>query len=140
MIRCDYCNVCKHLDATHTRVICSLWPQGALQAPADDRSIGAPQWNADGANLNATVKDGVVALKWNKAPGAARYDIHRCDDLGNISFEDALKVTRWEDHNLLAGRIYRYYVRAYAATGQGGVPSNTVFVDLPQPAYMQKTG
>ncbi|MGA7428278.1 MAG: NADH:flavin oxidoreductase, partial [Rhodoplanes sp.] len=32
IIRCDYCNVCKHLDGTHTRVICSLWPQGALQA------------------------------------------------------------------------------------------------------------
>ena len=35
--KCDYCNVCKHLDGTHTRVICALWPQGSLQAPPDDR-------------------------------------------------------------------------------------------------------
>jgi penicillin-binding protein 2A len=80
----------------------------------------------------------VITLKWNKAPGAARYDVMRSDDLGNVSFEDAVKVTRWEDRSLLAGRTYRYYVRPYAATGQGGVPSNTVFVDLPQPAYMPK--
>ncbi|MGA8295282.1 MAG: NADH:flavin oxidoreductase, partial [Rhodoplanes sp.] len=44
IIRCDYCNVCKHLDGTHTRVICSLWPQGALQAPPDDRAADAPAW------------------------------------------------------------------------------------------------
>jgi 2,4-dienoyl-CoA reductase-like NADH-dependent reductase (Old Yellow Enzyme family) len=139
VIRCDYCNVCKHLDGTHTRVICSLWPQGALQAPPDDRSTAAPQWGPDGANLKATVvNEGIIALKWNKARGAARYDVMRSDDLGNVSFEDAVKVTRWEDHNLLAGRTYRYYVRPYAATGQGGVPSNTVFVELPQPAYMPK--
>ena len=139
VIRCDYCNVCKDLDETHNQVVCSLWPQGALQAPADDRSTGAPQWGAAGANLQATVaSEGVIVLKWNKAPGAARYDVMRSDDLGNVSFEDAVKVTRWEDHTLLAGSTYRYYVRPYAATGQGGVPSNTVVVDLPRPAYMPK--
>lgn len=139
VIRCDYCNVCKHLDGTHNRVICSLWPQGALQAPPDDRSTDAPQWGAGGANLKATVvNEGVIALKWSKASGAARYDVLRSDDLGNVSFEDAVKVTRWEDHNLLAGRTYRYYVRPYAATGYGGPPSNTVFVELPRPAYMAK--
>jgi 2,4-dienoyl-CoA reductase-like NADH-dependent reductase (Old Yellow Enzyme family) len=139
VIRCDYCNVCKHLDGTHTRVICSLWPQGTRQAPADDRAAAAPQWGSAGADLKATVEGGVVALKWNKAQGATRYDIHRSDDLGNVSFADAVKVTRWKDENLLAGRTYRYYLRAYAATGQGSVPSNTVFVDLPRPAYMQRT-
>jgi hypothetical protein len=77
-----------------------------------------------------------VLLQWKKAAGAARYDVHRCDDLGNVSFEDAVKVTRWEDENLLAGRRYRYYVRAYAASGQGGPPSNSVFVDLPAPPYL----
>ncbi len=79
---------------------------------------------------------GAVLLRWNKAAGAARYDIHRCDDLGNVSFEDAVKVTRWEDENL-AGRRYRYYVRAYAASGQGSAPSNSVFVDLPAPDYFK---
>lgn len=137
IIRCDYCNVCKHLDGTHTRVICSLWPQGALQAPADDRTAGAPEWGPAGAELAATITNtGTVLLRWKKAPGAARYDVHRCDDLGNVSFEDAVKVTRWEDENLLSGRRYRYYVRAYAASGQGSAPSNSVFVDLPAPSYL----
>ncbi|MFY9828062.1 MAG: NADH:flavin oxidoreductase [Rhodoplanes sp.] len=137
IIRCDYCNVCKHLDGTHTRVICSLWPQGALQAPPDDRAAGAPEWGPAGAELKATVTNtGTVLLRWKKAPGAARYDVHRCDDLGNVSFEDAVKVTRWEDETLLAGRRYRYYVRAYAASGQGSPPSNSVFVDLPAPSYL----
>ena len=137
IIRCDYCNVCKHLDGTHTRVICSLWPQGALQAPADDRIAGAPDWGPAGAELAATVTNtGTVLLRWKKAPGAARYDVHRCDDLGNVSFEDAVKVTRWEDENLLSGRRYRYYVRAYAANGQGSAPSNSVFIDLPAPNYL----
>ncbi len=137
IVRCDYCNVCKHLDGTHTRVICSLWPQGALQAPPDDHAAGAPEWGPAGAELKATITNtGTVLLRWKKAPGAARYDVHRCDDLGNVSFEDAVKVTRWEDENLLAGRRYRYYVRAYAASGQGSPPSNTVFVDLPAPSYL----
>ncbi|MGA8154897.1 MAG: NADH:flavin oxidoreductase [Rhodoplanes sp.] len=137
IVRCDYCNVCKHLDGTHTRVICSLWPQGALQAPPDDHAAGAPEWGPAGAELKATITNtGTVLLRWKKAPGAARYDVHRCDDLGNVSFEDAVKVTRWEDENLLAGRRYRYYVRAYAASGQGSPPSNSVFVDLPAPSYL----
>jgi hypothetical protein len=137
IVRCDYCNVCKHLDGTHTRVICSLWPQGALQAPPDDRAADAPAWGPAGAELTATgTNTGTVLLRWKKAPGAARYDVHRCDDLGNVSFEDAVKVTRWEDETLLAGRRYRYYVRAYAASGQGSPPSNSVFVDLPAPSYL----
>ena len=138
IIRCDYCNVCKHLDGTHMRVICTLWPQGSLQAPPDDRATAAPQWASAGAGLAATVQNGSILLKWSKAPGAARYDIHRCDDLGNVSFVDAVKVTRWEDKDVLGGRRYRYYVRAYAATGAGGAPSNTVSVDLPAPSYLPR--
>ena len=136
IIQCDYCNVCKHLDGTHTRVICFLWPQGSLQAPADDPKAGAPQWGVQGAELTATASPGTVLLRWKKAPGAARYDIYRADDQGHVRVEDAVKVTRWEDHGVLGGSRYRYYVRAYAATGQGGPPSNTVVVDLPQPDYM----
>jgi 2,4-dienoyl-CoA reductase-like NADH-dependent reductase (Old Yellow Enzyme family) len=135
IVRCDYCNVCKHLDGTHNKVICALWPQGTLQAP-DDLAADAPQWSAAGPDLKATVKDGAVLLKWNKAPGAARYDVLRSDDTGEVLFKDAVKVTRWEDEHLLAGRRYRYYVRPYAATGQGGPPSNSVFVDVPRPSYM----
>ncbi len=136
IVKCDYCNVCKHLDGTHTRVICALWPQGSLQAPPDDRASEAPGWGAQGANLTATIGGGKAALKWNKAAGAARYDVCRTDPLGNVEIADAVKVTRWEDHNLLAGMQYRYQVRAYGAAGQGGVGSNTVAVTLPLPAFV----
>ena len=131
IVRCDYCNVCKHLDGTHMRVICSLWPQGSLQAPADDRSQAAPQWPSAGAGLAARAQDGSVLLRWAKAAGAARYDVYRCDDLGKVSFVDAVKVTRWEDKDVLAGRRYRYHVRAYTKSGTGSAPSNAIYVELP---------
>lgn len=131
IVKCDYCNVCKHLDGTHMRVICALWPQGSLQAPPDDRSTEAPRWGAEGANLVATIGGGKAMLKWNKAFGAARYDICRTDPLGRVEVIDAVKVTRWEDPNLLAGMPYRYHVRPYGAAGQGGAPSNTIAVSLP---------
>ena len=102
-----------------------------MQAPPDDRSTQAPAWSADGANLVATVGLGKAVLKWNKAAGAARYDIFRTDPLGHVEVADAVKVTRWEDHNLLAGMPYRYHVCAYGAAGQGGAPSNAVTVSLP---------
>jgi 2,4-dienoyl-CoA reductase-like NADH-dependent reductase (Old Yellow Enzyme family) len=134
IVRCDYCNVCKHLDGTHMRVICALWPQGSLQAPPDDRSVAAPRWEAAGPNLTAAFGDGRAMLKWNKVTGAARYDVCRTDPLGNVEVIDAVKVTRWEDHNLLAGMPYRYHVCAYGSAGQGGARSNTVTVMLPPPA------
>jgi dimethylglycine catabolism A len=133
VVKCDYCNVCKHLDGTHTRVICALWPQGSLQAPPDDRANEAPEWGVEGANLTATIGKGAVALKWSKAAGAARYDVFRTDSLGNVHIADAVKVTRWEDHGVLAGMPYSYHVCAYGAAGQGGANSNTVAVTLPMP-------
>jgi len=139
IVRCDYCNVCKHLDGTHMRVICALWPQGSLQAPLDGLGDAAPQWGGAGANLTASVQNGSALLKWSKAAGAVRYDVHRCDDLGKVSFVDAVKVTRWEDKDILAGRQYRYFVRAYGATGAGSAPSNTVQLDLPAPDYLART-
>jgi hypothetical protein len=75
--------------------------------------------------------DGKVMLKWNKAAGAARYDVCRTDPLGNVEIADAVKVTRWEDHGLLAGMPYCYHLRVYGATGQGGASSNAVTVSLP---------
>jgi hypothetical protein len=85
-----------------------------------------------------TLGDGKVALKWAKATGASRYDVCRTDPLGNTHVADAVKVTRWEDQNLLAGMRYRYQVRAYGAAGQGGVASDTVAVELPAPAYASR--
>jgi 2,4-dienoyl-CoA reductase-like NADH-dependent reductase (Old Yellow Enzyme family) len=135
IVKCDYCNVCKHLDGTHMRVICALWPQGSLQAPADDRSAASPSWEATGANLTIAIGEGKAILKWNKAAGAARYDVCRSDPQGNVQVVDAVKVTRWEDHNLLAGMPYRYHVRAYGSAGQGSASSDTVTVTLPLPAF-----
>ncbi len=131
IVKCDYCNVCKHLDGTHMRVICALWPQGSLQAPPDDRKEAAPRWEATGANLTVAANGDRAVLKWNKAPGAARYDVCRTDPLGNVQVIDAVKVTRWEDPNLLAGMPYHYQVRAYGSAGQGGANSDTVSVTLP---------
>jgi hypothetical protein len=50
-----------------------IWPQGSLQAPADDPGANAPQWGANGANLMATADNGRITSKWAKAPGAGRY-------------------------------------------------------------------
>ena len=140
IVKCDYCNVCKHLDGTHMRVICALWPQGSLQAPPDDRGAAAPRWEADGGNLTAVPGQGKITLKWKKAAGAARYDILRTDDLGQTQIIDAVKVTRWEDHTVLAGMPYRYQVRAYGAAGQGGAASDTVTVTLPLPEFAENIG
>ncbi|MGB8575898.1 MAG: hypothetical protein WCD56_04935, partial [Pseudolabrys sp.] len=60
------------------------------------------------------------------------------DPLGNDQVIDAVKVTRWEDHNLLAGMSYRYHVRVYGSAGQGGASSNTVTVMLPLPAFAER--
>ncbi len=90
-----------------------------------------------GADLAATAGAGKVTLKWKKAAGAARYDILRTDDLGQTRIVDAVKVTRWEDHTVLAGMPYRYEVRAYGAAGQGGAASDTVTVTLPLPEFAE---
>jgi len=134
IVTCDYCNVCKHLDGTHMKVICALWPQGSLQAPPDDRASLAPSWDA-GTALTVTAGPGKATLKWSKAKGAARYDVCRTDPLGQTEVVDSVKVTRWEDRNLLAGMPYRYQIRAYGAAGQGGAASDAVTVTLPCPDF-----
>ena len=136
IIQCDYCNVCKHLDGTHNVVVCTLWPQGAIQAPEDDPAAGTPQWGAGQGELKAAPGNSGVVLTWRKAAGAARYDVYRSDDQGGLRMLDALKVTRCVDPGVLGGKRYRYYVRPYAATGQGGPPSNSAFIDVPKPEYM----
>src|SRR3974390_2334031 len=62
IVRCAYCNVCKHLDGPPMRVIGALGPQGALQAPPDDRGLAEPQWGAAGANLTVAVGAGRAVL------------------------------------------------------------------------------
>ena len=136
IILCDYCNVCKHLDGTHNVVVCTLWPQGAIQAPEYDPATAAPHWEADRGDLKAAMGKSGVVLTWRKAAGAARYDVYRSDDQGGLHMLDAVKVTRWVDPGVLGGKRYRYYVRPCALTGQGGPPSNTASIDVPVPEYM----
>jgi hypothetical protein len=126
--QCDYCNVCKQLDGTHKPVICALWPQGSLQAPVDDRNLPAPSWDAQGAELAATVKGDTVALRWRKAAGAAHYDVYRIDetDQNNVRMLDGVKLTNWVDRGVLAGWNYHYFVRPCSATGAAGPASNKV--------------
>ncbi|MBI4969958.1 MAG: NADH:flavin oxidoreductase [Rhodospirillales bacterium] len=134
IIRCDHCNVCKHLAGTHKVVNCFLWPKGSNQAPADDPTVGAPSWGLDKGGLTARFDNGTVELSWSKAPGAVRYEVCRADGDGRVHITDAVKTARALDHDTLAGMRYHYYVRAYAATGQGGPPSNTVVVEPRWPA------
>jgi 2,4-dienoyl-CoA reductase-like NADH-dependent reductase (Old Yellow Enzyme family) len=136
IVQCDYCNVCKALDGTHRTVICSLWPQGSIQAPEDDPAVQAPQWAQAGASLTAIPGESRVELKWPKAPGAANYQVYRADAQGDPQMMDAVKVTFWADNGVLGGRSYRYFVRPCAATGTPGARSNTATVQVPVPGYM----
>ncbi|MGO9849309.1 MAG: hypothetical protein ACLPKT_22710, partial [Methylocella sp.] len=134
LVKCDYCNVCKHLAGTHNKVNCFLWPKGAIQAPADQPAAGAPSWGPDKGGLTVTMQNGSAVLTWKKAPGAARYDVYRAADDGKVHVEDAVKITRWVDGGILAGMRYSYYVRACSDTGQTSFPSNSVVIEPQMPA------
>ena len=136
IVQCDYCNVCKALDGTHRTVICSLWPQGSIQAPEDDPAVQAPQWAQADKSLTAIPAGSRVELKWPKAPGAANYQVYRADEQGDPQMMDAVKVTFWVDKGVLGGHSYRYFVRPCAATGTPGARSNTAMVAVPAPSYM----
>ena len=136
IVQCDYCNVCKALDGTHRTVICSLWPQGSIQAPPDDPAVQAPQWADAEASLSAIASASRVELKWPKAAGAATYQVYRADEGGEPEMIDAVKVAFWTDKGVLGGNSYRYFVRPCAATGTPGARSNTATVTVPAPSYM----
>lgn len=128
IVRCAYCNVCKQLDGTHNKVFCFLWPKGEMQAPADDPSAATPRWGADGGGLRVELEEGRAVLTWTRAEGAARYDVYRADDGGQVKVETAVKGNRWADTGILAGLRYHYYVRACGLTGLASPPSNAVLV------------
>lgn len=135
IVKCDYCNVCKALDGTHRTVVCTLWPQGAIQASAEQPSLAAPAWPQDEAALTARMKDSRVELNWAKAAGASYYEVYRIDPRGEAQMVDAVKVTSWLDELALAGRTYRYFVRPYALAGRPGSRSATVDIEVPAPSY-----
>jgi dimethylglycine catabolism A len=136
IVRCDYCNVCKQLDGTHQKVICFLWPKGALQAPPDAPAGLAPRWDADGGGLSVALKDGRAALRWGKPKGeAVHYDVYRADDEGKVRVVDGVKVRFWTDNGILGGMRYRYHVRACDASGRASPASNSVTVEPAIPSY-----
>ncbi|MCC7168173.1 MAG: NADH:flavin oxidoreductase [Rhodospirillales bacterium] len=130
IIRCTYCNVCKKLDGEHKDVICFLWPKGSKQAPPDRPDLPAPAWGADKGNLTGEVVDGTAKLKWSAAQGPiAGYEVMRADDEGTVHIMDTVKGTQAADRLLMAGRRYRYYVRARDEVGHVSPPSNTVLLE-----------
>ncbi len=140
IIKCDYCNVCKHLDGTHKPVHCFLWPKGANQAPKYQIDSEAPFWNDNGAGLTVDYDSGAAKLSWNKAENdAVRYDIYRAADNGEVKVIDAVKTTKMVDGAVLGGIKYRYYVRACNENGDASGPSNIVEFapDLPEYVLMQ---
>jgi fibronectin type 3 domain-containing protein len=128
--------VCKALDGTHRTVICSLWPQGSIQAPRDAPAVQAPRWAEADASLTAIPSESRVELKWPKAAGAATYQVYRADEHGEPQMMDAVRVTFWVDKGVMGGHAYRYFVRPCAPTGTPGARSNTVTVAVPAPSYM----
>lgn len=135
VVKCDYCNVCKALDGTHRTVVCALWPQGAIQASADDPALHAPVWPG-AVVLTAKLKDSRVELTWSKALAASYYEVYRVDDGGEEQMIDAVRVTFCADKAALGGHTYRYFVRPCAVAGRPGERSNAVAVQVPAPSHM----
>ena len=136
IVQCDYCNVCKQLDGTHKPVICYLWPKGSLQSPNEASASKSPDWGDDGGRLTANPTESTIALRWNKAPGAACYDIYRSVDNAPAQMMDAVKITNWVDKSVLGGSRYQYHVKARAANGWSSSPSLASVVEMPLPDYM----
>ncbi|MBZ0217615.1 MAG: hypothetical protein K8F25_13735 [Fimbriimonadaceae bacterium] len=129
IVKCDYCNVCKSQDGAHQPVKCFLWPREVDHAPQFDPARNTPQWQNSDEVLSATEKTGLVKLRWAKAEGnPVYYDVYRADDQGEVRIIDAVKVRQWADNDVLAGREYRYYVRACGATGLASAPSNSITI------------
>ena len=132
IVVCDFCNVCKALDGDHKDVVCVLWPKGARHAPPDRPAGDAPRWSADDGGLTVAVNGGEALLRWAKAEGVvAGYDVYRSDDGGPARCVEAAQVRRWPDRTVIAGRSYRYYVRAFDSAGRQSPPSNAVEIAPP---------
>jgi hypothetical protein len=134
VVRCIYGNVCKTLDENFKKVICALWPAGALHAPrsADGEP---PTWNADGARLRAESGNGRVTLRWQRAhdnEAVYGYEVFRA--VGDGAFTHLYSArdprVRFDDHGVVSGERYRYYVRPYDLAGNRGESSDTVEATL----------
>jgi len=128
IVHCIYCNVCKALDENFKRVVCYLWPKGSLQAPLLSEERSRPQWQSDDA-LNAETHNGKIKLQWQAATHERKvtgYDVFRSEN--KVKFERVKAVPRlyYEDHDVVGGRTYYYYVQAYDADGTHSFSTNLV--------------
>ena len=134
VIKCVYGNICKNLDENFKKVVCVLWPKGALQAPLSyDQQV--PQWMNGGADLKAQERTGQVYLEWQEATDNEAiygYEIFRSEDGGDYERLNAIKRTHFYDISVVGGRNYSYYVQAYDLAGNRSEKSNVATIDVPR--------
>lgn len=135
LVRCVYGNVCKNLDENFRRVVCYLWPKGALNAP-DSADTSTPSWRGDGV-LYGRESAGRVHLTWDEASdaeGIYGYEIYRADGAGAFDHVNSVKGTTYIDKGVVAGVVYRYFVRAYDFAGNRSPRSSELTIVLAAPS------
>lgn len=130
VVRCQYGNVCKALDESFRKVVCTLWPKGSLQAPRADRVA------EDGQPPTLTVRytEGQVLVSWSAPPSAPYgYQLLRAVGGGVLLHRASIRgrSQRFEDREVTGGHTYRYALRAYDVAGRRGAASASVSVDVP---------
>jgi dimethylglycine catabolism A len=132
VVKCVYGNICKNLDENFKKVVCVLWPKGALQAPLS-YDTARPVWPAGGADLTAEEKIGQIYLEWKDATDNEAiygYEIFRGEDGGEYERLHAIKRTHFYDMYVIGGRSYSYYIQAYDLAGNRSEKSNAVSLTL----------
>jgi len=133
VVHCIYCNVCKALDENFKKVVCYLWPKGNLQAPLLTEERERPKWNSDNA-LKAIIHNGKIKLEWQGAEHFRKitgYDVFRSENKVKFTRVKAVPRLYYEDHQVVGGRTYHYYVQAYDADGNHSYSTNLVEAYLP---------
>jgi len=132
VIRCVYGNVCKSLDENFRKVVCILWPRGALQAPAS-ADTEPPRWTRR-EPLTASVHDGRVSLKWVKAEDNEEvrgYAVYRSAPGEPERHIGSNRAWQFTDADVVAGTVYAYRVQPYDGAGNRGDFSNAVTAEIP---------
>jgi hypothetical protein len=138
LVRCVYGNVCKNLDENFRKVVCYLWPKGALNAP-ESTDASAPDWTTGGA-LRGRESVGRVALGWDTATdeeGIYGYEIYRAAGAGEFEHVNSVKGTTYVDRDVVGGVAYRYFVRAYDFAGNRSPRSSELAITLRGPGASQ---
>lgn len=135
VIRCVYGNVCKNLDENFRKVVCFLWPKGALQAPESADSV-SPRWPDGGAGLVAEASHGRVTLRWRAAVDNEEvygYEVFRAEGAEEFAHLATARgaMTSFIDSTVVGGRAYRYRLRAFDLAGNRSEDSNVAETSVP---------